>query len=57
LERQQGPADGWPLDAADAVELVARIRCEIDEGGSERRDVLLSDLLCAAWPSQPAQDQ
>jgi hypothetical protein len=57
MERQQGPADSWPLDAADAAELVARILREMEEGGDEHRDVLLTDLVCAAWPSRPAQDQ
>jgi hypothetical protein len=57
MERHQGPADRWPLDAADAVELVARITREMDEGGNERSDVLLADLVCAAWPSGTAQNQ
>jgi hypothetical protein len=56
MERQQGPSEDWPLDAASAVALVARIKCDIEEGGSESRDVLLSDLICAAWPSRSAQD-
>jgi hypothetical protein len=30
---------------------------DIDGVGEERREVLLADLLCAAWPSAAAQDQ
>ena len=56
MERQQGPGDSWPTDAASAVALVARIKSDIEEGSDESREILLSDLLCAAWPSGPAQD-
>jgi hypothetical protein len=55
MERPQ-PAE-WPLDAASVAALVARIKSEIEDGSHRSRDVLLGDLLCAAWPSRPAQDQ
>jgi hypothetical protein len=57
MERQQGPADSWPLEGASAATLVARVRREIDVRSDEHEAVLLVDLLCAAWPSRPAQDQ
>jgi hypothetical protein len=50
-------SDGWPLDAVSAAALVARVIREIDQNSAEHRDVLLSDLLCAAWPSRSAQNQ
>jgi hypothetical protein len=56
MERQQGPGDSWPPDAASAVALVARIKSDIEDGSDESREILLADLLCAAWPSGPAQD-
>lgn len=56
MERQPGPGDSWPPDAASAVALVARVKCDIEGASFESREVLLSDLLCAAWPSRPAQD-
>jgi hypothetical protein len=57
MEHQQGSADSWPLDAACAAALVERIARDIDDSSNERRNILLSDFLCAAWPSRPAQDQ
>jgi hypothetical protein len=47
----------WPLDAASAAALVERVICDLDDRSDEDSDVLLSDLLCAAWPSCWAQDQ
>jgi hypothetical protein len=52
--RQQGPADRWPADPTFTVSLAIR---EIDHSDAERRDALLADFLCAAWPSSAAQDQ
>jgi hypothetical protein len=50
-------SESWPLDAVSAAALVVRAVCDIDQSSHEQRDVLLSDLLCAAWPSCWAQDQ
>jgi hypothetical protein len=50
-------SDGSPLDAVSAAALLARVIREIDQSSEERRDVLLSNLLCAAWPSHLAQNQ
>jgi len=49
--------EGWPLDRASATALVARLIHDIDHSGEEERDILLSDLLCAAWPSPCSQGQ
>jgi hypothetical protein len=51
------PFNGSPLDPVSAAELVARVIFEIDASDHERRDVLLSDLLSAAWGSFLAQSQ
>jgi hypothetical protein len=50
-------SNGWPLDPASAAELVVRVIDDIDASDDERRDVLLSDLRCAAWGSTLAQMQ
>ena len=51
-----GP-EGWPLDAVSAAALVVRVVEDVEHRSEEQSDVLLSDLLCAAWPSCWAQDQ
>jgi hypothetical protein len=38
-------------------QLVARVIVEIDASDDELRDVLLSELLCAAWGSASARRQ
>lgn len=49
--------DYKPLDTATATVLVRRLVQELDNSTLEQRDVLLADLLCAAWPSCCAQEQ
>jgi hypothetical protein len=50
-------SNNWPLDAASAAELVVRVIEDIDASDEEHRDLLLSDLRCAAWGSVLAQNQ
>jgi hypothetical protein len=50
-------SNNWPRDAASAGELVVRVIEDIDASDDEHRDVLLSDLQCAAWGSDLAQNQ
>ena len=52
-ESETGPAS----DLASAVDLVCRTVRAIDACGMREVDVLLSDLLCAAWPTSRAQSQ
>jgi hypothetical protein len=49
--------NNWALDRASAAALVVRAIDDIDASDDEYRDVLLSDLLCAAWGSVLAQQQ
>jgi hypothetical protein len=49
--------DYRPLDLATATALVRRIKRDIDSSTLDQRDILLADLLCAAWPSCCAQEQ
>lgn len=46
-----------PLDPTMIAALVVRVIDDIDDSSEERRDALLSDLLCAAWGSILAQNQ
>ena len=50
-------SDGSPLDPTSAAQLVVRVIFDIDASDDELRDVLLADLLCAAWGSVLAQRQ
>jgi hypothetical protein len=49
--------DGGPLDAVSAAALVARVVSQLRRSSEEDQVVLLSDLLCAAWPTRRAQEQ
>ena len=50
-------SNSWPLDPASATELVVRAIGDSDASDDEHRDVLLADLLRAAWGSVLAQNQ
>jgi hypothetical protein len=45
------------VDVPDGAELVDRMVRSIDACGVPESDVLLTDLLCAAWPTPRAQSQ
>ena len=49
-------ANTWPLDSDSASMLIARVLADIDRSSDERREALLADMLCAAWPTRVAQD-
>ena len=50
-------SDSGPVDAVPDATLVARVAGDIDHSDKDQRDALLSDLLCAAWPTLTAQSQ
>jgi hypothetical protein len=50
-------SNDWPLDPVATGALVVQTVDEIDASTEEQRDLLLSDLLCAAWGSVWAQNQ
>jgi hypothetical protein len=56
MNRRPEFANTWPLDAYSAATLVARVLADIDSSSDERRNALLADMLCAAWPTRVAQD-
>jgi hypothetical protein len=47
----------WWLDQTFAPALVARVVHDIDNRRQAQRDILVSDLLCAAWPTARSQMQ
>jgi hypothetical protein len=47
----------WPLDPMSAALLVARVIDELDSSTEEQRDLLLCELLDAAWGNLWAQNQ
>jgi hypothetical protein len=59
MDSDLGPLDSdiGPLDSVSAMALVVRAIEDIDSSSEERRDVLLFDLLSAAWPDPTAQNQ
>ena len=46
-----------PVDVANAAGLVGRTLRDIDASNVPEIDALLTDLLCAAWPTERAQSQ
>jgi hypothetical protein len=46
-----------PLGARTSIELIERLILDVDLRTEQDRSVLLSDLLCAVWPSESCQDQ
>lgn len=57
MDRRDDTTNSWPLGARYALALVERVTREVDDASDECRDLLLEDLLCAAWPTAMAQDQ
>jgi hypothetical protein len=51
----EGSAPPWRDEGSPA--LIARVVRDIDSRGQAEHDVLLADLLCAAWPAARAQRQ
>jgi hypothetical protein len=49
--------DSWPTDGAVAAERLRDVIDELDGSNEDDRLALLSDLLCSAWVSIPAQNQ
>jgi hypothetical protein len=50
-------ANDQPLDPVAVAELVVRTVEESVRQTEHDKDMVLVDLLCAAWPSRSAQDQ
>jgi hypothetical protein len=47
----------WPLDQLSRAAAVVRVIDDINASNEEQRDMLLCELLCAAWGDILAQNQ
>jgi hypothetical protein len=57
MESNRGDSRDGPVNTANAVDLVERAIRDIDAHDLVEVDVLLNDLVCAAWPTRIAQSQ
>jgi len=57
MERDTGESGVPPVDVMSAACLVSRAIRDIDANGAAESNLLLADLLCAAWPTPRAQSQ
>ena len=57
MEGDRGESEVGRVDVANAADLVGRTIRDIDAGGAAELNGLLTDLLCAAWPTPRAQSQ
>ena len=48
--------DETPLGSRTCAELVEQVISQVDRQTERDRDILLTDLLYAAWPSEASQD-
>jgi hypothetical protein len=58
VDAERSPEDSIPSWRDELLRpLVARVVCDVDSRGEAEHRTLLSDLLCAAWPSVQCQMQ
>jgi hypothetical protein len=57
MEGQESMGSEGACDELAATALVVRTVRDIESATDESRDLLLGDLLCAAWPTRQAQFQ
>jgi len=57
MESDSGDLGVPPVDVMSAADLVRRAIRDIDADHTTASNVLLADLLCAAWPTPRAQSQ
>jgi hypothetical protein len=57
MEGDSGDLGVPSLDVVSTAALVRRAVRDIDRKGVAESDVLLTDLLCAAWPTPRTQHQ
>jgi endo-1,4-beta-D-glucanase Y len=57
MENDPGDLGVPSVDVMSAANLVRRAIHDIDANNAADGDVLLADLLCAAWPTPRAQSQ
>jgi hypothetical protein len=57
METDWGESEVGRVDLGNAADLVERAIRDIEACGVAEADVLLTDLLCAAWPTGRARSQ
>jgi hypothetical protein len=57
MEGERRESEVGPVNVEGTADLVGRAVRDIDASGVTEIDVLLTDLLCAAWPTVRAQSQ
>ena len=57
MEGDRGDAEIQAVDVGRSLDLVERVMHDVDSRSLTEIDSLLTDLLCAAWPTPLAQCQ
>lgn len=57
MEGDRGDAETAAINVARTLDLVERVMHDVDSRSVTEIEVLLTDLLCAAWPTPVAQCQ
>ena len=57
MDGDRGESEVGPVEVANAADLVGRTIRDIDASDVAEIELLLTDLLCAAWPTPTAQSQ
>jgi hypothetical protein len=57
MEGERGDAKTGAVDVARTLDLVERVMQDVDTRSVTEIESLLTDLLCAAWPTPVAQSQ
>jgi hypothetical protein len=57
MERDRGEAQAGAVNTARTLDLVERVMQDVDSRNVTEIETLLTDLLCAAWPTPVAQCQ
>jgi hypothetical protein len=57
MEGDRGESKGGAVNVARTLDLVERVMHDVDTRNVNEIESLLTDLLCAAWPTPIAQCQ
>jgi hypothetical protein len=57
MDGDRGYPETGPIRLARALDLVERVMQDVDTKSVSEIEVLMTDLLCAAWPTPIAQSQ
>jgi hypothetical protein len=57
MEGHRGNSETGAIDVARTLDLVERVMQDVDSRSATEIETLLTDLLCAVWPTPVAQCQ